>query len=322
MGLRFAPIPLEEILRFLNAGIEFLQGSTLSEISGIAPLETANENEIAFWSETSVSGSARNTKAGALLVPARFDGIPDEAKAIIRVENPYHETVRLLNRFYIPCQTFPESVIAPSARIHESAVVEGSVGENAEVGAFCVIPKGASVGADSRLEARATLYANVHLGKRAVVQAGAVIGSRGFGFYAHEGKRIPVPHPAGVIAGDDCEFGANMVVAAGFLEPTRIGDRCRFDSFVQIGHNSRLGNDIYMASQSGVSGSVIVEDGVELGGGAQVAGHLTLGTGVQVAAKAGVTRSIAPGQTVSGFPAIPIAEWRRQMVNLRKMGNK
>ncbi|MCL1957276.1 MAG: hypothetical protein FWF63_08130, partial [Fibromonadales bacterium] len=111
-----------------------------------------------------------------------------------------------------------------------------------------------------------------------------------------------------------CEIGPNSVVAAGFLEPTRLGNFCKLDSFVQIGHNCIVGNNAIFCSQSGLAGSVIVEDDVTLAGGAQVAGHLTLGKGCIIAAKAGVTKSVKPGAKVAGFPAIPIEEWRRRTV--------
>ena len=112
------------------------------------------------------------------------------------------------------------------------------------------------------------------------------------------------------------------MVAAGFLNPTTIGDDCHFESFVQIAHNCRLGNGIYMASQTAVAGSVVVEDGVEFAGGAKAAGHLTIGKGARVAAKAGVTKSVPAGRTVAGFPAEEITQWRRSMVRLRQMGKK
>ena len=75
-----------------------------------------------------------------------------------------------------------------------------------------------------------------------------------------------------------------------------------------------------MASQSGLAGTVTVEDDVELAGGAQVAGHLTLGKGARIAAKAGVTKSIPAGRMVSGFPAIEINIWRKAMVKLKRLG--
>ena len=305
------------------------------EISGFASVDLAGESDASFWvgdtvkSETNANGYASSllaqVRAGLLFVPRVL--VAGETSAalpsvgcIVPVDNPYHAMVRFLECF--AGEPAGECSIAPTASVHGSAVVEGVVGENAYIGPGCVVMRGATVGAGCVLEANVTVYPNVVIGENCVFQAGAVVGSRGFGFYEYEGVRRPVPHFAGVRIGRDCGFGANMVVAAGFLSPTTIGDRCHFDSFVQVGHNCRLGNDIYMASQSGLAGSVIVEDGVELAGGAQVAGHLTLGKGAHIAAKAGVTKSIPAGRVVSGFPAEDIAVWRRSMVRLRQMGKK
>ena len=308
------------------------------EIAGFASVDLASDSDASFWvgdtvkSETNANGYASSLlekiHAGLLFVPrglaaggvSAASKVLPSVRCVVPVANPYHAMVRFLECF--AGEPAGESFVAPTASVHGSAVVEGVVGENVHIGPGCVVMRGATLGAGCVLEANVTVYPNVVIGENCVFQAGAVVGSRGFGFYEYEGMRRPVPHLAGVRIGRNCSFGANSVVAAGFLSPTTIGDCCHFDSFVQVAHNCRLGNNIYMASQSGLAGSVIVEDDVELAGGAQVAGHLTLGKGARIAAKAGVTKSIPAGKTVSGFPAEDITVWRRSMVRLRQMGKK
>ena len=336
------PVALSVVLEWLEsegllqnaASQAVLRVGKESEITGFASVDLAGCHDASFWvgdtvkNETNANGYASSllaqVRAGLLFAPqALFASGADLVPAvgcIVPVENPYHAMVRFLEKF--AGESAEECCIAPSARVHASAVVEGRVGENAVVGPGCVVMRGATVGEGCVLEANVTVYPNVVIGEGCVFQAGAVIGSRGFGFYEYGGARRPVPHLAGVRIGRGCSFGANTVVAAGFLSPTTIGDNCHFDSFVQVAHNCRLGNNIYMASQSGLAGSVTVEDDVELAGGAQVANHLTLGKGCRIAAKAGVTRNIPAGRTVSGFPAEEITVWRRSMVRLRQMGKK
>ena len=336
------PVSLSVVLGWLESE-GLLQGAAAvlrvapqSEISGFASVDLASENDASFWvgdtvkNETNANGYASSllaqVRAGLLFVPQALVAADSGAEfapavgCVVPVENPYHAMVRFLEQF--AGESAEECHVAESARVHASAVVEGRVGENAVVGPGCVVMRGAVIGAGCVLEANVTVYPNVVIGEDCVFQAGAVVGSRGFGFYEYGGVRRPVPHLAGVRIGRGCSFGANSVVAAGFLSPTTIGDSCHFDSFVQVAHNCRLGNNIYMASQSGLAGSVTVEDDVELAGGAQVANHLTLGKGARIAAKAGVTKSIPAGLTVSGFPAEDIAVWRRSMVRLRQMGKK
>ena len=344
------PVAISAVLDWIKSEGVVLRVAPSTEITGFASVDLAGPGDASFWlgdtvkSATNANGFASSlldsVRIGLLFVPCSIMPEVESAVAsgkefapgvgcIVPVENPYHAMVQFLEKFASGSlagsgcagdDSAGAPFIAPSARVHAGAVVEGRVGENAVVGPGCVVMRGATLGAGCVLEANVTVYPNVEIGEGCVFQAGVVVGSRGFGFYEYAGKRRMVPHLAGVRIGDRCSFGANTVVAAGFVSPTTIGNDCHFDSFVQIGHNCVLGNNIFMASQSGLAGTVVVEDDVELAGGAQVAGHLTLGKGARIAAKAGVTKSIPAGRMVSGFPAIEINVWRKAMVKLKRLG--
>ena len=328
---------------------EFLRKSLGgAALSGFAALTQARESDVSFWvgrieSVTHANGPSndelKKTAAGLLFVPAGVQSgevslaeIFPNAKNIVTVKEPYHAMVKFLEHFegdgfndnmktgvdFDAGVGFGET----DPWVHPSAVVEGFVDEGCFVGPGCVVMRGASIGCGCRLESNVTIYPNVIVGEGCIFQAGVVVGSRGFGFYEHEGERRMVPHFAGVRIGNRCSFGANTVVAAGFISPTTIGDNCHLDSMVQIAHNCVLGNNIYMASQTALGGTTILEDGVQFAGGAKAAGHLTVGKNAIVTAKAGVTKSVPAGKTVAGFPAIDIDIWRRQMVELRLMAKK
>ncbi len=310
------PVSLSEIESFFGVVAEKKEPDFILE--GFASIEKVTPSDVSFFNSSIVSSSLKSLKAGLLFVPKNYEDTSVLARAFMRVDNPYQSMISFIEHFHIPFISFPSSKMASTAVIHPSAIVEGVVGEHCQIGPGCVVSKGAFIGDKTILEANVTVYPNVIIGSDCIIQAGVVIGSRGFGFYEFKNERFPVPHVSGVRIGNSCEFGANMVVASGFLSPTVIGNECHFDSFVQIGHNCTLGNRIYMASQSGLGGSTIVEDDVELAGGAQVAGHLTIGKGARVAAKAGVTKNVATGATVAGFPAIDIDIWRREVIAIRQ----
>jgi UDP-3-O-[3-hydroxymyristoyl] glucosamine N-acyltransferase len=80
-----------------------------------------------------------------------------------------------------------------------------------------------------------------------------------------------------------------------------------------------LGRGCVVVAQVGISGSTKFGDFVAAGGQAGFAGHLTVGTGARVAAQAGVVKSIGPGETVGGTPAVPQMEWLRQSAALNKL---
>lgn len=290
-------------------------------LSGFASLEKAGPTDVSFWTGNVKSITGANgfsatdlakCEAGVLFVPmgtaqgAAQDlrEIFPKVRCLVPVENPYHAMVCFLEKY----------------GKNEATVAQ--VDPTAEIGPGCVVMPGAKIGAGCKLEANVVIYPNVVIGENCIFQAGVVVGSRGFGFYEYQGKRRMVPHLAGVRIGNNCSFGANTVVAAGFISPTTIGNDCHLDSMVQIGHNCVLGNNIYMAAQTALGGTTIVEDDVNIAGGAKAAGHLTIGRGAIVTAKAGVTKSVPAGRTVAGFPAIDADVWRRQMVELRVMAKK
>lgn len=336
-------VSLSEVLDKLDVAMPSHDGFSDFMLEGFSSIEKSGPHDVTFWTgetstETGLFGNAGGVgtealsaiQSGLLFLPKSFEKVcKDGACELLPhvhfacpVENPYHSMVCFLRDFVECREKFDRSSIGEYTQVHESAVVEGVVGKDAVIGPGCVVMKGAVVGDGCRLEANVTVYPHVVIGRDCVFQAGAVVGSRGFGFYEHEGRRLMVPHLAGVRIGNRCSFGANSVVAAGFVSPTVVGDDCHFDSFVQIAHNCELGNNVFMASQSGIAGSAVVEDDVEFAGGAQSAGHLTIGKGARIAAKAGVTKNVKAGCTVAGFPAENIEDWRRSVVNLRLMGKK
>jgi UDP-3-O-[3-hydroxymyristoyl] glucosamine N-acyltransferase len=287
-------LTFSQISKLTGAALE--PAGIQGEAAKCKTLAFATECDISFCVENSAHGAARATKAALVFVPQNFSGWAGEARALARVENPYKaiiECAEILNK-----KEFAQSEIHPSAEISPNVFIPNGV----KIGENCVLHSGVNI------------YPNVEIGSGTVLHSGVVVGSRGFGFYECNGEQLAVPHFGGVVIGENCEIGPNSVVAAGFLEATQLGNFCKLDSFVQIGHNCIVGNNAVFCSQSGLAGSVIVQDNVVLAGGAQVAGHLTLGKGCIVAAKAGVTKSIKPGAKVAGFPAVPIEEWRKKMV--------
>ncbi|MFZ5476243.1 MAG: UDP-3-O-(3-hydroxymyristoyl)glucosamine N-acyltransferase [Myxococcota bacterium] len=176
-----------------------------------------------------------------------------------------------------------------------------------------VVGEGCEVGEGTVLFPNVVLYPGTRVGKRCRVHAGTVIGGDGFRF--HRGRKVP--HVGGVVIGDDCEIGANCTIDRGFLAPTTLGDRCRLDDQVHVGHNVRIGDDVYVAAQTGISGSVTIGSGTVIGGQVGIADHATIGRNVRIAAQSGVHGDVPDGATILGTPARPLAQMRRIYAALR-----
>ena len=88
------------------------------------------------------------------------------------------------------------------------------------------------------------------------------------------------------------------------------------DNLVQIRHNVHIGRGCVIAGQAGVAGSTTIGDFVMVGGAASISDHLTIGAGAKIAGKSGVMRDVEPGETVAGYPAVPVRQWHRQTASL------
>ena len=60
-------------------------------------------------------------------------------------------------------------------------------------------------------------------------------------------------------------------------------------------------------------------DYVMVGGAASISDHVTIGSGAKIAGKSGVMRDVAAGETVAGYPAVPIRQWHRQTAMLIRL---
>ncbi len=213
--------------------------------------------------------------------------------------------------------------VDPSAEVGPFALVEAGakIAARCRIAPHVTIAEGVVIGPDCRIGAHASLSHAV-LGARVYVYPGARIGQEGFSFASTKSGFVSVPHLGRVVLGDDVEVGANTTIDRGSTGDTTIGDGSRLDNLVQIGHNVSLGRCCVVVAQVGVSGSVVLEDFVQIGGQAGVAGHLRVGQGARIGAQAGVMSDVPPGAAQVGSPAQPRHEVFRQIATLKRLARK
>jgi UDP-3-O-[3-hydroxymyristoyl] glucosamine N-acyltransferase len=301
-----------------------LDGDGRGTIVGVADLTAARPDEVALFIHPRYKDAAAGTQAGAVIVAE--DAAP-LGRPLLRTRQPVLAFARALALFHTP--PAPPPGISPQAAVAADAVVDPSatigpfvsLGAGARVGAGSVLEShvavgaGAVIGRDCRLHAHVSIRERVTLGDRVVVQNGAVIGADGFGFTrGPDGRHVKVPQVGVVVVEDDVEIGANTTIDRATVGETRIGAGTKIDNLVQVGHNVRLGRDVLLAAQVGISGSATLEDRVTMGGQVGVAGHIVVGAGAIAAGQSGVTNSVEPGRFVTGYPAIDNRAWRKASV--------
>ncbi|HEX6133937.1 MAG TPA: UDP-3-O-(3-hydroxymyristoyl)glucosamine N-acyltransferase [Longimicrobiales bacterium] len=308
-----------------------LEGGSDPDLTGAAPLDHATPSDLTLLSSSRYASDAAVTAAGAVLVSEELASRirPDLPRIVVR---DVHGALSVL----LP-QLYPQARPAPG--VHPTATLEDGValGADVSIGAQVVIGAGTRIGdgvvvgahsvigrlcridAEAYLHAHVTLYDGVAVGARSILHSGVRAGVDGFGYAQREGRHVKVPQVGRCVIGADVEIGANSCVDRGSIGSTIIGDGCKIDNLVHIAHNVRLGEHCIVVAQVGLAGSTRVGRYVTLGGQAGIAGHITIGDGATIAAQAGVFGDVAPGTTVSGYPARPHREALRAQAGLFRL---
>lgn len=311
-----------------------LTGNTSLIITGPEELGKAVNTQVTFVGSKKFVKAWETSNACAAIVNEDIDIEPGEGRAIIKVKDADIAMAEVLEMF-MPDPVVFETDIHPSSVIHSSA----AIGSNCKIGAGCYVGKDVSIGDHTILYPNVTVFDNVKIGVHTAIWSGAVIrersvvgsycilhpnttiGADGFGFRpAPDGKGLmKIPHIGNVVIGNGVEIGAGSCVDRGKFSSTIIGDGCKIDNLIQIGHNSKMGRSCVMAGASGLAGSVTLGDGCIIGGGARVSDHVTLGNGVSVGGNSGVINNWPDGAKVLGYPAVDARDALKQWVILRKL---
>ena len=321
---------IAEINAVLNG---IIIGKSSIEISAPEQLELANESEISFIGHKKYEKLWATSNACAAIVNEDISIEPGENKAFIKVKNADLAMSQVLEMFAPPTPLFAVD-IHPTANIDPTAILGNGVrigagsyigpkvhvGDNTTIYPNVTILDECTIGKNTVIWPGAVVRERCHIGNECIIHPNATIGADGFGFRPCPQRGLAkIPQIGNVVIGNHVEIGANSSVDRGKFSSTILGDGCKIDNLVQIGHNSKLGKFCIMAGNSGLAGSVTLGDGVMIGGSASIKDHLTIGNGAIVGAGSGVAADVEAGKTVLGYPACDARDALKQWAAIKRL---
>jgi UDP-N-acetylglucosamine acyltransferase len=181
--------------------------------------------------------------------------------------------------------------------IHPTAIVDptAQIGDDVEIGPYCVIHSDTIVGDGCRLESHVVLKPYTHLGRGNHLYPGVVLGGEPQDKKWQGERSYLVLGEANVV-----REGATIHRATTPEGRTLIGDRNYFMAYSHIGHDATVGDETMIASYVGISGFCIVEDLVTFGGIVGVHQYVRVGKMAMVGGQSKIVQDVPPFMIADG----------------------
>ena len=307
-------------------------GNANKEITGLASLENAGPDELAFLFSSSYRESVLLSGAGAFVLKKEDKDLIN-GSAIIS-PNPRASWAKIANLFDPSPKKMP--FVSSLATINDGAVLGKNIaidpnvnigsgvviGDDVIIGSGCTIGQGVKIGNRTRLHPNVVIYHDVIIGEDCVFHANSVVGSDGFGYEFDENIRsfIKIPQIYAVLVGDQVEIGACTTIDRGALDNTVIGTGCKIDNHVQIAHGVKIGKHTVISGCTGISGSTKIGEYCLIGGGVGIVDNIEIADQVEITGMSLVNRSIKEkGRYSSGTIMMPGADWKRNAITQTKL---
>ena len=304
------------------------------EITGVAAIDEANSGTISYVEAAKFQTFVDTTSASALILP-NDEALQVQAleRNIVWIATPkprllFAQTIGIFYQPWRPiAQIHPTAVIHPTAKIGRDVYIGAHVVIESEVeisdGVYIypnvVIYPNCKIGDRTTLHANCTIHEQTQIGADCVIHSGSVIGAEGFGFVPTASGWEKMHQSGYTILEDGVEVGSNTTIDRPAVGETRIGRNTVIDNLVQIGHGCKTGVACALAAQVGMAGGVKLGNRVILAGKVGIANQVKFGDGAIASANSGVHSDVPPGETVSGYPAVPHQQFTKVSAILRRL---
>jgi len=319
-----------------------LIGDGSRRVSRVSSIESASPDDLVFVDDEKHLDAALRSHAVAIIAGEFASSVVSERPLLIS-DQPKLAFARAARALQLPANgaspdlgvihstavVHPSAILGSGVTVAERAIIAADVqiGDGTRIGAGCAIGAGVKFGRGCEIYPNVTIYPGSTLGDRVMVHAGAVLGSDGFGYVRERstGRYEKFPQVGRLVIEDDVEIGANTTIDRGALDETRIRRGAKLDNLVHIGHNCQIGEDVVIAAQTGLSGSIVIENGAVLGGQVGIGEHARIGEGVMIGGQGGVLpNKVLRGRGVAfwGTPAQPLRQYLKQLATLARLAKK
>ena len=195
-----------------------------------------------------------------------------------------------------PLRPAPEgsgaTFIHPQASVHRDA----RLGTGVEIGPWCTVGPGVSLGNDVRLVSHVVVDGDTEVGEGAVLYPFCTVGMAPQDLkYRGEPTRTAIG--ARTHVREHCTVHRGTVTGTGV---TRVGADCLLMAVVHVAHDCTVGDGVVIANNVVMGGHVSIGDRAVIGGSAALHQFVRIGRGAMVGGVSGVEADVIPFGSVIG----------------------
>lgn len=178
------------------------------------------------------------------------------------------------------------------------------VGEDVQIGPFCVIGRDVVIGDGCRIGAGTVIGDHVRIGNDVQIREKCLIGVEDADIYRTEdGACRTLPHLAGTVIEDGCLLLAGCVLAAGDTRTTVLGRGSMVGLLGDVGHNCRVGEETLISGKASISGHCRIGDHAYVAPMAVTTNRIEVGDHAYLGLGAVAIKAVPEGEKQFGNPA-------------------
>lgn len=288
------PYTLESLANAFNC---HYVGSADLSVTGINEIHRVGPGDIVFVDHPKYYAKALNSLASVILIDKQVE-CPD-GKGLIVTENPFELFNKICKRAYESVKREP---------FHREAEFPG-----------VFFGKNVKIGSNVRIAAGACILDDTIIGDHVVIGPNTTLGHSAFYFKKQQQQYTAMYSCGHVEIGNHVEIGANCTIDRGVTDVTYIGTGTKIDNLVQVGHDTRIGENCLFASQVGIAGCVDIGHRVVMWGQVGCASGVSIGDDAIILAQSGISKSLPGNATYFGSPCSEVREKFKEMAALKQL---
>ncbi|MDD3281202.1 MAG: UDP-3-O-(3-hydroxymyristoyl)glucosamine N-acyltransferase [Bacteroidales bacterium] len=298
------PLTSNDVLEILGNNIKVLGNINIS-ITGINEIHCVEKGDITFVDHPKYYIKALSSKASFILI----DKEPEDTfgKTLFITDDPFRDYVKLVKHVtaFVPQNSF----IHLDAIIGEGTVLQPGVfvGQNVKIGKNCIIHSNVSI------------YNDTTIGDNVIIHSNSVIGGDAFYFKRREHYWDKLESCGSTSIGNNVEIGALCTIDKGVSSDTSLGEGCKLDNHIQIGHDTKIGKNVLIGAHCAIAGVVTIEDNCLIWAKVSINKDLVVARGTTLLATSAIDKSTKPNQVLFGAPAIDYRKKWREMAAMRML---